>query len=100
MRAAIPRIEGFVERNGVKIQYAVYGSGSKTLLFLPAWPIVHSRVYKAQIPYFADHFRVILFDPRGNGLSDRPNNPDAYAPSEFVCHALAVLDAPERTGRS
>ena len=93
MRAAIPRIEGFVERNGVKIQYAVYGSGSKTLLFLPAWPIVHSRVYKAQIPYFADHFRVISFDPRGNGLSDRPNNPDAYAPFEFVCDALAVLDA-------
>ncbi|WP_417407945.1 alpha/beta fold hydrolase [Hoeflea sp.] len=93
MRAAVPVAQDFIEQNGVKVHYAVHGAGEHTLLFLPVWPIVHSRVYKAQIPYFADHFRVISFDPRGNGLSDRPEEPDAYAPSHFVEDALAILDA-------
>ena len=93
MRAAVPCIERFIERDGVKVRYAVHGHGARTLLFLPPWPIVHSRVYKAQIPYFADHFRVVSFDPRGNGLSDHPDDPNAYAPSQFVDDALAILDA-------
>ncbi|AUC52959.1 alpha/beta hydrolase [Sagittula sp. P11] len=93
MRAATPTSEGTIVRDGVTVHYAIHGNGPRTLMFLPAWPIVHSRVYKAQIPYFADHFRVISFDPRGNGLSDRPEDPDAYAPSQNVADALAILDA-------
>jgi pimeloyl-ACP methyl ester carboxylesterase/predicted glycosyltransferase len=41
----------------------------------------------------ARYNQVITFDPRGNGLSDRPTNPTAYADQEFVGDALAVLDA-------
>ncbi len=93
MRAAVPCIEDFIERDGVKVHYAVYGSGPRTLMFLPAWPIVHSCIYKAQVPYFAEHHRVISFDPRGNGLSDRPAKPDAYAAEQFVDDALSILDA-------
>jgi pimeloyl-ACP methyl ester carboxylesterase/predicted glycosyltransferase len=48
-----------------------------------------------QIPYFARHFRVVVFDPRGNGRSDRPLDPDAYAEAEYAADALAVLDASE-----
>ncbi len=46
--------------------------GEQTLLLLPPWAIVHSRFWKLQVPYLARHFRVITFDPRGNGASDRP----------------------------
>ena len=66
MQAAAPSFEDFVERDGVKVHFTVHGDGAQSLIFLPAWPIVHSRVYKAQIPYFAEHYRVISFDPRGN----------------------------------
>nr|MBA2382402.1 alpha/beta hydrolase [Chloroflexota bacterium] len=45
------------------------------------------------IPYLARHFRVVTFDGRGNGRSDRPRDPAAYAATEFVADALAVLDA-------
>ena len=38
-----------------------------TILLLPTWSIVHSRHWKAQIPYLARHFRVVTFDGRGNG---------------------------------
>src|SRR6185369_13522878 len=54
---------------------------------------IHSRFWKAQIPYLARLFRVVTFDGRGNGRSDRPSDPAAYAATEFVADALAVLDA-------
>jgi pimeloyl-ACP methyl ester carboxylesterase/predicted glycosyltransferase len=62
-------------------------------LLLPTWSIIHSRHWKAQVHALARYNQVITFDPRGNGLSDRPTNPTAYADQEFVGDALAVLDA-------
>ena len=93
MRAREPDVEGFVERDGVKIGYEVFGSGSPTVLLMPAWSIVSSRIWKAQVPYLARHHRVITFDPRGNGRSDRPVDPAAMADGQFVADAVAVLDA-------
>ena len=63
MRAKLPDTEGFIERDGVKIHYEIYGDGPETMLFLPPWSIVHSRIYKAQLPYFSERFRCITFDP-------------------------------------
>src|SRR5205823_4986916 len=91
-RARYPDAEGFVERDGVRVAYEVYGDGEPTVLLLPTWSIIHSRVWKAQIPYLARHCRVITFDGRGNGRSDRPQEPEAYAEQEFAADALAVLD--------
>src|SRR5579862_6936004 len=93
MRARYPDQEGYVERNGVRIFYEVFGTGEPTILLLPTWSIIHSRFWKAQVPYLARHYRVIAFDGRGNGRSDRPLEPAAYASEEFVADALAVLDA-------
>ena len=92
-RARYPDQEGYVERDGVRIFYEVYGSGEPTILLLPTWSISHSRVWKMQIPYLSRHFRVLTFDPRGNGRSDRPSEPEAYLEQEFAADALAVMDA-------
>ena len=46
-----------------------------------------------QIPYLTRHCRVVTFDGRGNGRSDRPRDPEAYDEREFAADALAVLDA-------
>ena len=92
-RARYPDADGFVERDGVKIFYEVYGDGKATILLLPPWSIVHSRGWKMQIPYLARHYRVITFDPRGNGRSDRPIGAKAYDEREFAADAVAVLDA-------
>ena len=46
MRAKLPREEGFVERDGIKLFYEVYGDGPNTMFFPPPWAIVHSRVFK------------------------------------------------------
>jgi pimeloyl-ACP methyl ester carboxylesterase/predicted glycosyltransferase len=92
-RARYPDATGFIERDGVRVAWESYGSGEQTILFLPTWTLVHSRVWKMQIAYFARHFRVICFDPRGNGRSDRPTHPSAYNESEFAQDALDVMDA-------
>ncbi|HEV3403582.1 MAG TPA: alpha/beta fold hydrolase [Gaiellaceae bacterium] len=83
---------GFVERGGVRIHWSRWGDGDRSILFLPPWAIVHSRIWKAQIPWFARRFRVLTFDPRGNGRSDRPEGADAYSEQEYADDALAVLD--------
>jgi pimeloyl-ACP methyl ester carboxylesterase/predicted glycosyltransferase len=92
MRARYPDRDGYVARDGVKIFYEIYGEGEQTILLLPTWSIFHSRHWKAQIPYLSRHFRVVTFDGRGNGRSDRPDDDEAYSDVHFVDDALAVLD--------
>jgi pimeloyl-ACP methyl ester carboxylesterase len=92
-RARHPDEEGFIERDGVRVRWERHGDGEPTLLLLPAWSIIHSRHWKAQIPYLARHFRVLTFDGRGNGRSDRPPTAEAYDDDQYVADALAVLDA-------
>ena len=77
-RARYPDESGYVQRDGVRVYYEAYGTGEPAILFLPTWEIVHSRAWKFQIPYFARHGRVVTFDRRGNGRSDRPAD---YAPA-------------------
>jgi pimeloyl-ACP methyl ester carboxylesterase len=93
MRACQPIRDGYVERDGIKIFYEVFGSGEPTLLLLPTWSLLHSRHWKMQIPYLARHCRVVTFDGRGNGRSDRPTTPEAYAEAEYMADAIAVMDA-------
>jgi pimeloyl-ACP methyl ester carboxylesterase/predicted glycosyltransferase len=90
-RARYPDSTGHVERDGVRLYYEVYGSGEQTVFLLPTWSIIHSRHWKMQIPYLARHCRVVTFDGRGNGRSDRPAA--GYEESEFAADALAVMDA-------
>src|SRR5688572_24340538 len=93
MRARMPDCDGFIDRDGVRIHYEVYGAGPQTMVFIPPWSIVHSRVYKAQLPYFSERFRCIAFDARGNGQSDRPMDAAAYSLDHSIDDALAVMDA-------
>jgi pimeloyl-ACP methyl ester carboxylesterase len=90
---AHPDTEGYVERDGVRTFYEAYGDGEPTVLLLPTWSILHSRCWKMQIAYLARHCRVVAFDGRGNGKSDRPAEPGAYVEQQFADDALAVMDA-------
>jgi pimeloyl-ACP methyl ester carboxylesterase len=93
MRACIPDSEGKVDRDGIGIHYEIHGSGDTTLLLIPPAPITHSRIWKAQIPFLARHYRVVTFDGRGNGRSGRPTEKTSYTRAENVADIVAVLDA-------
>ncbi len=92
MRARYPDMDGFGERDGIKVGYEVYGSGPATIVFVPTDLIVHSRAWKAQIPYLSRFYRVVAIDPRGNGRSDRPHDPAAHTDLELVADTVAVMD--------
>jgi pimeloyl-ACP methyl ester carboxylesterase len=66
----------YVESDGLSIAYQVFGHGPTDLVFVPG--IVSHIELNWEHPVFARmfrelgvHFRVILFDKRGQGLSDR-----------------------------
>lgn len=92
MRAKQPTTQGTLDRDGVKLHYEVWGDGDHTMIFVPTWSIAHSRNFKAQIPYFSEHFRCITWDPRGNGKSDRPTDPAAYGLRNYVGDVIAVME--------
>jgi pimeloyl-ACP methyl ester carboxylesterase/predicted glycosyltransferase len=93
MRALEPDVQGIVDVGSVGVGYEVFGAGPRTILLMPSWAIVDSRVWKGQVPALARRFRVITFDPRGTGRSDRPGDAASYGMLAEVGDALAVLDA-------
>jgi len=92
-RARYSDESGWAERDGVRVFWEAYGDAPTTFLLFPPSPISHARIWKAQIPYLSRHFRVVVFDPRGNGRSDRPDDAAAYSWWEYVDDGRAVLEA-------
>jgi pimeloyl-ACP methyl ester carboxylesterase len=94
MRARYPDVTGLVERDdGGRVAYEVYGAGDPPIVFVPPWQIVHARIWKAQIPDFARRHRVVAWDNRGNGLSDRPTDPLVHTTRARAANLEAVMDA-------
>lgn len=93
MRAKLPHTTATVDRDGVSLHYEIYGEGEHTIVFVPTWAIIHSRCYKAQVPYFSEHFRVVTYDPRGNGKSDRPVDLESYSVDNLIEDVRTIMDA-------
>jgi pimeloyl-ACP methyl ester carboxylesterase len=66
----------FADSDGVSIAYQVFGSGAQDLVVVPGivshveanW---HYEAYAALLRRLAQRFRVLIFDKRGQGMSDR-----------------------------
>jgi pimeloyl-ACP methyl ester carboxylesterase/predicted glycosyltransferase len=96
--ARLPGISDAAIRAGISLHWDVYaddvlGDGAPTVLLMPTWSIVHSRIWKAQIAFLARHYRVITFDGRGCGRSSRPRGAPAFTDGQYAADARAVLDA-------
>jgi pimeloyl-ACP methyl ester carboxylesterase len=80
-----------IDRNGIKIYYEVHGSGPPLLL-------THgysstSAMWKGQIEALSQHHKLVLWDMRGHGQSDYPDDPAAYSEALTVADMAALLDA-------
>src|SRR3954452_22524881 len=95
VRARPPDTSGYAVRDGVRLYHEVHGTGPVTVVLLAPWAITHSRMWKSQVPYLSRHFRVVTYDARGNGRSDRPAGAAAYGDEELLADALAVMDRVE-----
>jgi pimeloyl-ACP methyl ester carboxylesterase len=76
--------------DGVRLSYEVIGAGSPLLLV--SGQASDRGVWAAARADFAVRHRVIVFDHRGTGESDKPEAPP-YATRGFASDAVAVLDA-------
>lgn len=80
-------------RDGVRISYRTEGSRGQTVLFVPGFQIIDSRMWEGQMSALAGVARVVSYDARGSGRSSKPLDPAAYTVHELLADALAVLDA-------
>lgn len=74
--------------DGKKIWYDVVGEG-EPLVLIGGSSLVH-RQWDFLLPIFRDHFKVILYDQRGAGLSDRPTH--GITVEQWVDDLKMVLD--------
>jgi pimeloyl-ACP methyl ester carboxylesterase len=79
---------GLAEVNGIHLYYAVYGEGEPLLLLHGG--LGHSDVWGAQIPAFAERYKVIAVDSRGHGRSTRDDQPFGY--DLMADDVVALLD--------
>ena len=96
MRAREPDESGYAVNDGIRVYYEIHGTrhtNEPTVMLMPPWAIAHSRFWKFQIPYLATHFRTVCFDPRGNGRTDRPPEPERYGAATAIADTLEVMDA-------
>ena len=75
--------------NDVSLYYEELGSGPPLLLIMGQGSDHHG--WDAVRDDFADHHRVIVFDHRGTGQSDKPRDP-AYSIEVFAADAVGLLD--------
>jgi len=80
------------------LAYEVHGAGAETLIVVPGW-VSHlifdwatpeTRAFQERL---AATRRVVRYDKRGTGLSERPPGPDTYALDTRVRDLGAVMDA-------
>ena len=95
MRARYPDRSGFVDSDSAEIFYEIYDKDAPTVVLVPTWNIFHSRSWKMQIPYLSRHYRVITYDPRGNGKSGRPEGTEHHGWRHYIGDLVGVMDATE-----
>ncbi|MEN3350437.1 MAG: hypothetical protein V7632_4072, partial [Bradyrhizobium sp.] len=80
-----------LNRGGVDIHYEVYGSGPP--LILTHGYSSTSAMWQGQIEALSRRHQLILWDMRGHGQSDYPDDPAAYSEQATVGDIAALLDA-------
>ncbi|MHC2466401.1 alpha/beta fold hydrolase [Bradyrhizobium embrapense] len=80
-----------LNRSGVDIYYEIHGSGPP--LILTHGYSSTSAMWRGQIEVLSKRHRLILWDMRGHGQSDYPDDPDAYSEALTVGDIAALLDA-------
>ena len=79
-----------INRNGVNIHYETYGEGPVVLL-------THgfsatSKMWYGQIESLSKNYRLVIWDMRGHGSSDYPDDINLYNEQETVADIFFILD--------
>ena len=78
----------YFRNDGCQLHYEEYGHGTPVLLLHGLGS--STRDWENQKAALAEHYKVILFDLRGHGRSDRPK--EQYSMTTFADDVLALLE--------
>ncbi len=73
----------------ISIYHEVHGDGPQTVVLIHGLTL-HSGVFREQTPEFCRHFRTVLFDNRGAGRTDKPDEP--YTMRQFAADTAALMN--------
>jgi pimeloyl-ACP methyl ester carboxylesterase len=79
-----------LNRDGVEIYYEVHGSGP-ALLLTHGYSLT-SEMWQGQIEALSKQYKLVLWDMRGHGRSDYPDEPAAYSEASTIADMAALLD--------
>lgn len=80
----------FLTRDGVRLYYEDHGTGPAVLLSHGYGS--SSQMWRGQVAAFKDRYRIIVWDMRGHGQSDYPEDPALYSKAHTVADMAALLD--------
>lgn len=78
---------------GYAINYEDWGQGSPVVLVPGFMQVAAAFRHAGYVDRLADRWRVLVFDPLGNGWSDKPHDPQAYRAPGVAADVISVLDA-------
>lgn len=80
----------YLTRDGVRLYYEDHGAGPAVLLSHGYGAT--SQMWQNQVATFKDSYRIIVWDLRGHGESDYPDDPEQYSKQHTVADIAALLD--------
>ena len=83
------QLQSVTTRNGVTLRYLDTGAGDPPMLFIHGWTC-NLTTFRDQVPFFAKEHRVVAFDQRGHGESDKPDQD--YTIEGFVNDVAWLID--------
>ena len=84
----------YISNQGVELYYQDQGNkNAKTTLLLSHGYAASSAMWKNQIEFLADQYRIISWDMRGHGRSQSPDDPSLYSAELTLQDITCILDA-------
>jgi pimeloyl-ACP methyl ester carboxylesterase len=80
-----------LSHDGVNLYYEIHGNGPAILLSHGYSATV--EMWRGQVAPLSRHYQLILWDMRGHGQTDSPDDPAAYSEEATVADMAALLDA-------
>jgi len=77
---------------GIQLHYAERGEGEETVVFSHSYLVDH-RHFEPQLEALKSRYRVLAYDHRGHGQSDKPS--DGYSMERIYADGVAFLEALE-----
>lgn len=80
-----------LDRDGVKVHYETHGEGP--VILLSHGYSATSEMWRGQIAALSRRHKLIVWDMRGHGQTDYPEDPSQYSEEKTVADMAALLDA-------